>query len=305
MQRKIAWTCRGVTLFHYEHMHDAQGVCPPLLIIFSTVNKPSILDLTEKQSFIKQLMMLHVDIFLLDWGDNVNHQPNVTIANYVDDYLFNAIQHIKEMTTLEKINVLGICQGGIWSLCYASLYQDINKLILISVPVDFKTDDHIIANITRHINQKMINTINTPIPGALLTQFFMSLHPFSMIKRRETSKKRGRLTQWLFDSPDQPHDIFKNVLIDFYQKNKLIKNKIKINKKKVNLKNITIPILNIMADKDNIVPKSASLLLEKWVGSKVVTNTIIEGGHISIYLKNEQEATLPTHIATFIHSNTQ
>ena len=53
---------------------------------------------------------------------------------------------VLERHNLEQINLLGICQGGAFSLCYSSLYPEkVKNLITMVTPVDF------------HINEGLLN----------------------------------------------------------------------------------------------------------------------------------------------------
>jgi polyhydroxyalkanoate synthase len=54
---------------------------------------------------------------------------------------------------------------------------------------------------------------------------------------------------------------------DCYQKSLLIKNEMILNGKKINLKNITMPLLNVMAEFDHLVPTDASKPLSDVVSS--------------------------------------
>jgi len=55
---------------------------------------------------------------------------------------------------------------------------------------------------------------------------------------------------------------------DCYQKNLLIKNKMVINNEKINLKNISMPLLNVMAEFDHLVPNEASIPLNDAVSAQ-------------------------------------
>ncbi|MER2552637.1 MAG: hypothetical protein ABTQ28_05150, partial [Thauera sp.] len=65
--------------------------------------------------------------------------------------------------------------------------------------------------------------------------------------------------------------------------NKLVKGTLEIGGRKVDLKNLTIPILNVFAEKDHIVPPPCTVALGKHVGSKDYTEVPIATGHIGIY----------------------
>ena len=96
-----------------------------------------------------------------------------------------------------------------------------------------------------------------------------------------------RMEKWIFDSPDLPGETFRQFIKDCYQQNLLIQNKMKVGDKTVNLKKITMPLLNIYAKYDHLVPPEASELLTKRVGTKDATDVCLDTGHIGIYVSSK------------------
>ena len=90
-----------------------------------------ILDLFPETSFIRGLLDHGMDVYLLDWGYPDAQDYSLSLNDYVTHYLDGCVNFIIEKTQEEKINLLGICQGGLLSLCYASLFQKIKQLIFL------------------------------------------------------------------------------------------------------------------------------------------------------------------------------
>jgi len=67
------------------------------------------------------------------------------------------------------------------------------------------------------------------------------------------------MEKWIFDSLTRAGETFRQFMKDCYQKNLLIKNKLVLKDKKVDLRNINMPLLNVMAQFDHLVPNDASL----------------------------------------------
>jgi len=108
------------------------------------------------------------------------------------------------------------------------------------------------------------------------------------------------MEKWVFDSPDQARAAFRQFIKDFYQQNKLIKGEVELKGRIVNLKNITIPMLNIYATEDYLVPPSSSKALERYVGSKDFTTMAFPGGHIGIYVSSRSQTVLAPAVADWI-----
>jgi polyhydroxyalkanoate synthase len=283
----------------------------PLLVVFATVNRPEILDLFPDQSLIGGLLENGLDVYLLDWGYPDVNDKNITMNDYVSKYLKACINYIIEASKQKKINLLGICQGGLLCLCYSLLYQDIKNLILISSPIDFDTQDNVIAKMFKQLDVDTFVGLTGNVPGSWLTNFFISLRPFELIGKKylrftdhvdeqEWINKFLRVEKWLYDAPDQSGASFTELIKDFYQKNKLIKGQVYLGSKRIDLSELRIPVLNIMAAQDEIVPVSASCELDKYINSQDYTQEIFPSGHIGIYISDKVGKAMPKTIAKWL-----
>ncbi|MBX3708501.1 MAG: class III poly(R)-hydroxyalkanoic acid synthase subunit PhaC [Gammaproteobacteria bacterium] len=295
--RELVSQCDKIKLYHY-HPKIKKTDSIPLLVVFATVNRPEILDLFPEHSFIRGLLENGMDVYLLDWGYPSVEDQLISINDYVTRYLHHCVQFIIESTMQPKINLLGICQGGVLCLCYSVIFEYIKNLVLISTPIDFQTKDNVIGKIFKRLDVDTLVNLTGNIPGSWLTQFFISLRPFELVGKKylrfidhlsdhEWTDKFLRVEKWLYDAPDQTGTSFTGLVKDLYQQNKLIKGEMYLNHKRVDLTRLTIPILNIMAAEDEIVPMSATRALKKYVSSQTYTQRVFPSGHIGIYISDK------------------
>ncbi len=308
--RELVYQHNKVKLYHYQPKVKKPHAVP-LLVVFATVNRPEILDLFPEHSFIGGLLENNMDVYLLDWGYPDGADQQVSLNDYVTDDLHHCVQYIIEKDQQKKINLLGICQGGVISLAYAILFQHIKNLVLISAPIDFHTRDNIIAKIFNKLDVDTFVSLVGNMPGLWLTQFFISLRPFELVGKKylrfidhlsdkEWTDKFLRVEKWLYDAPDQTGASFTELIKDFYQQNKLIKGEWLLGGKKIDLANLTIPVLNVMASEDEIIPVSATRGLKKYIGSKDYTQRIFPSGHIGIYISDKVGKSMPKAIAGWL-----
>ena len=104
------------------------------------------------------------------------------------------------------------------------------------------------------------------------------------------------MEKWIFDSPDQAGEAFREFIRDFYQGNKLIEGGLRIGEREVDLTQVTLPVLNIYAEQDHLVPPAASRALSRVVGSKDYTELSFKGGHIGIYVSGRAQREVPPAI---------
>lgn len=309
-ERECVYRCDKLTLYHYrpkvKRPHSR-----PLLVVFATVNRPEILDLFPSHSFIGGLLEQGLDVYLLDWGYPLAEDSNITLGDYVLHYLKNCIDYICEQHKKSAINVLGVCQGGLICLCFASLYSSIKNLILISAPIDCSTPDNKVANILHHIDAENMLATTGNVSGQWLSSFFISLRPFELVGLKYLRLADHvnddawldqflQVEKWLNDAPDQAGAAFMQFVRDCYQQNKLIKNELILNEQCIYLNKVTLPILNVMASEDDIVPTAASSALKHYVRSADYTEQFFSSGHIGIYVSQKVGAKLASSIAEWI-----
>jgi len=308
--RELVYQRKKVKLYHYKPKVKKPHTIP-LLVVFATVNRPEILDLFPEHSFIGGLLESGIDVYFLDWGYPGVEDQHISLNDYVTDYLHHCVHYILKENQTKKINLLGICQGGLICLSYAILFKNIKNLVLISTPIDFSTHDNIIAKIFNKLEVETFVSLVGNIPGTWLTEFFISLRPFELVGKKylrfidhlsdqERTEKFLRVEKWLYDAPDQTGMSFTELIKNFYSQNKLIKGEWYLGSKRIDLANLTIPILNIMASEDEIVPVSATRGLKNYVGTKEYTELIFPSGHIGIYISDKVGNSMSRAIATWL-----
>ncbi len=104
-----------LVLYHYKSRTKKQNNTP-VLIVYALVNRPYMADLQEGRSLIQGLLDQGLDIYLIDWGYPDNADRYLTLDDYINGYIDNCVDVIRSTHYLDKINLLGICQGGSFSL---------------------------------------------------------------------------------------------------------------------------------------------------------------------------------------------
>ena len=304
-----------MVLYHYEPRVEKQNPIP-LLIVYALVNRPYMADLQEGRSMIQGLLDAGVDVYLVDWGYPDAGDAYLTLEDYINGYIDRCVDVIRDKHGLDKINILGICQGGSFSLCYTALHQEKIKNIITTVtPVDFHTKNDLLSKMVRHVDVDLLVDTGGNISGDDMNSAFLSLKPFQLMGQKymdlvnildDTEKLRNfmRVEKWIFDSPDQVGETIRQFTKQFYQENGLVKGTVKIGDDTVDLENITIPILNIYARDDHLVPPDSSKALGGCVSSKDYTELEFPGGHIGIYVSGKAQAMIPPTVGKWLDERT-
>ncbi|HYN44900.1 MAG TPA: class III poly(R)-hydroxyalkanoic acid synthase subunit PhaC [Candidatus Limnocylindrales bacterium] len=295
----------------------------PILMVYALVNRYYILDLQPDKSVIRKLLDDGFDVYIIDWGYPSGIDRYLTLNDYINGYLNNAVDILRKRSGLDKITLLGVCQGGTFSVIYSSLHPEkVKNLVTLVAPVNFETDKGLLHIWAKSLDVDKIVDYYGIIPGDFLNSGFLLTDPFRLmidkyvgmfdridcepgdqaclIRNEEIVKNFLRMEKWIFDSPDQAGETFRQFMKDCYQKNLLIKNKLIIDGKKINLKNITMPLLNIMAEFDHLVPNEASIPLNDAVSSKDKEMVVFPTGHIGIFVGSRSQKEVCPRISKWL-----
>ena len=299
-------------LYRYPAPENTAQNDTPLLIVYALVNRPYMTDIQEDRSTIRNLLAHGQDVYLIDWGYPDEADQSLTMDDYINGYLDRCVDVICEHHNLDKINILGICQGGSFSLCYTAMHQDkVKNLVTMVTPVDFQTPDNTLSAWVQQVDIDLLVDTLGNIPGDMLNSTFLSLKPFaltgqkyiSMVDVLEDEKKLKnflRMEKWIFDSPNQAGETFRQFIKDFYQQNGFLNGGVQIGKHTLDLKNIHCPVLNVFAEQDHLVPPDASRALQGITASKDYTELSFPGGHIGIYVSGKAQKQVTPAIASWL-----
>ncbi len=265
----------------------------PLLVVYSLINRHYILDLLPKVSVIKSLQNQGFDVYATDWGTPAAYDDALSLETYAEEYVGNAVERIKEITGSEKVSLFGYCWGGIFALIYSATHQDdVKNLILHATPVDIEKDKTVIEKWTSRLDADELVDSCGNVPGWLLNLVFILRNPVEMMLKypRYFSEPRTldeiaeffAIETWLYDSRAIIGKVYREIVNQVYRNNLLIKNKMRVGHDTINLKNITIPTLNIVGTKDDLVPPSSSKSIINAVGSADKRLIEFPTGHVGL-----------------------
>ncbi len=319
-EREAVWRDGNTILYRYRPLGGAGrpgGPGPaariaPLVIVYALVNRPYMMDLQEDRSLVRRLLEQGLDLYLIDWGYPDAADRCTELADYLEAGIDACVRHVARTHGIDAVNLLGVCQGGTLSLCYSALHPErVRNLITMVTPVDFHTPGNLLASWARRLDVDALVRAHGNVPGSLLNAVFVSMQPFRLGQQKylhlvDAADDRGqletfmRMEQWIFDSPDQAGEAFRQFVRWFYQENRLIRGTLEIAGRRVDLARITQPVLNVYASRDHLVPPAASIALGSVVGSRDYTPLSVEAGHIGLYTSARAQRELPGAIAGWL-----
>ena len=309
--KKLVYKVDKVKLYRYERETPAT-VTTPVIISYALVNRFEMLDIQPDRSLVRNLLNLGLDLYVIDWGYPTRADRYVTLDDYVNWYIGGCVDFVRRDQGIDAVSLMGICQGGTLATIYSALHPEkVKNLITLVTPIDFSTNDGLLFRWAKDMNiDRLVDAHGGAVPGEFLNNGFAMLKPMMRINKymglndtmQDADKLMNflRMEKWINDSPDQAGECFRQFLKDLYQENKLVKGTLEVGGKTVSLKNIKMPLLNIYASEDHLVPPAASIPFNDHVGTKDKELYKFPGGHIGVFVGGRSQKELAPTIAKWL-----
>jgi polyhydroxyalkanoate synthase len=314
--KDVVWERDRATLWRYRS--DAVRYGPPLLIVFSLISRSYILDLAPGNSFVERLRDEGFDVYLLDWGVPEDRDADNGFEDYVDRYLPSAIDAVQEVSGSEDVALVGYCFGGVLSLLAAAAHPDlpVSSLTTIATPVDF-THLGMLAEIVGRSDMNVEDLLDDDgnVPADVLRQSFRILKPTSELAQYanlldnlwndEHVQAHQLMTGWTADHVPFPGRLAQQCVDMLVRENGFLGDRVRVGGRRVHLSDITVPVLNVVAAKDHIVPPEAARPVSGLVGSAQKDELLLQAGHIGLAVgRHAQKVTIP-QIAEFLRAHSR
>lgn len=291
--RDPVWTSGKATLYRYQS--DQRTVRPPVLLVMSLVSRSTILDLQPGNSFVEHLLERGFDVFLLDWGVPEEEEAGNTLETYVDHLLPEAVSTVDQMGGGEGVTVFGYCFGGLLALLYAAGHADdpIRSLVVMATPVDFDHMPPAMSGVGKDgIDPEHVIDATGNVPASSVRASFSLLTPtadlttvadfWERLDDDQFLNNYQAMTSWTRDHIPFPGAAFKQTVEMFQEGNGFVNDRLVLSGREVHLSDITVPFLNVIAEKDHIVPSPSTTPLTPLVGSEDATELLLPAGHVGL-----------------------
>lgn len=267
----------------------------PLLIIPPWINKYYILDLREKNSFIRWATGQGHTVFVVSWVNPDAALAQKGFEDYMTEGPLAALDVIEQVTGERSLNVVGYCLGGTLlgsTLGYLTAQGDtrvasatfLASLLDFSIPGELGVfiDEKQVANLERRMNQRgylegseMANTFNLMRSSDLIWSFVVNNYlmgrdppPFDLL-------------YWNSDSTRMPATMHSFYLRNMYLKNLLrVPNGITLKGTPIDLSRVKVPAYFVSTAEDHIAPWKSTYLGAQALGGPV--RFVLGGsGHIA------------------------
>jgi len=314
---EVVYEENKLELLHYDA--EAAGIevdeedeeSVPILIVYALINRPYILDLQEERSVVRRLLEGGHDIYLIDWNEPSRLDQHLTLDDYVNRYIDNCVDVVRERSGEDAINLLGYCMGGTMSVMYSALHKEkVNTLGLMAAGLCFDQTGGVLEEwgAGEYYSPDDVTDTFGNVPAEMLDVGFALMDPVEnyvskYIRFAENMENEsfvenfGRMEKWLGDGIDVAGETYVQFLEDIYQENKLYKNELEIGGKHVDIENIDMPVLQLMGEYDHLVPAAASKPFNEVVPSDDTELMEFSTGHIGLSVSSSTHANLWPDVA--------
>ncbi len=289
----------GVKLYRYLPTTEKQYETP-LLIVYALINKPYILDLYPERSVIKKFLDAGFDVYLIKWGD-ATIADQFGLSEYVDIFMYDFIDYLKDYAKVDKISILGYCMGGGMSAIYTSLYpENVRNLLLLASTLYFGKDVGGLVTLSdkRFFDPEEVTNVYGYVPAWFLGERYKLLRPLenyvtkyiSMFLNAENEDFLDlffRMERWIHDGVNVAPYAYAEYVKLMYQENALCEGKLYINGKRADPKKISMPVAAIVGKKDHLAPPKNTLGFLDYISSKEKAIFEADAGHVGLVVSSK------------------
>ncbi|MDJ1431550.1 class III poly(R)-hydroxyalkanoic acid synthase subunit PhaC [Halostagnicola sp. A-GB9-2] len=292
---EVVYEENKLELLHYESKTEEQHDVP-ILIVYALINKPYILDLQPDRSVVQTLLEAGYDVYLIDWGEPSALDRSLTLDDYVNRYIDNCVDTVRDRSGEDEINILGYCMGGTKSAMYASLYPEkVKNLALMASGLCFAGDGGVLElwGAEDYYDPDRVTNTYGNVPAEFLDVGFALMDPvannvtkyvrfYDNMDDEDFVENFARMERWLSEGIDVAGATYEEFITDIYQENKLMANELVLGGERVDLENIEMPVLQIVAEYDHLIPPNASKPFNDAIASEDTEILEFPTGHIGM-----------------------
>jgi polyhydroxyalkanoate synthase len=291
---KVIFQNELMQLIQYEPATKKQWK-RPLLVIPPWINKYYILDLREKNSFLRWAAGEGLTVFVISWVNPDERLAHKNFEDYVTEGLLAALDAIEKATGEKDVNAIGYCLGG--TLLAATLawlaakkQKRIATATFMTSLIDFTAagelevfiDEEQVASLEKKMNERgylegseMAGTFNMLRANDLIWSFVINNYllgrdpfPFDLL-------------HWNCDSTRMPAAMHSFYLRNLYMKNLLtVPGGLTLAGVKIDLSKVTVPTYFVSAIEDHIAPWKTTYAGQRLLKGKA--KFVLSGsGHIA------------------------
>ncbi|HLW70555.1 MAG TPA: alpha/beta fold hydrolase [Candidatus Binataceae bacterium] len=290
---KVIYEGGKISLRHYSPAERRHGT--PLLLVYALIKRPFVMDLQPGKSVVRNLLAQGFEVYLIDWLPPTKADVDLGFADYVNEEIGNAVRAVQINESTERVSLVGYCFGGLLSLLYTALHPAyVKNLVTLTTPFDMGGRELPTSKLMDSMSDatvELITKVYGNCPAWMVNANFLSMSPIHHMLDKYVGLYRNAardgyaemfdlFERWMMSDVPLAGRIFRELTLELFKRNALVKGEFKVGGETVNLRQIACPLLNVVAEKDDVVHPSSSLSLPEYVESRDKRNLTFPTGHL-------------------------
>ncbi len=267
----------------------------PIVLFPPWINKFYILDLKEKNSFIRWVVDQGYTLFVVSWVNPDESYRDVNLDTYIEEGFLTAIDIVKEVTDQQRINAIGYCIAGTTLSLTLSLMKQrgdnsIKSATFFTTLTDFSDQGEFLP----FLQDDFIDGIEEEVNRTGMLRSFIMARTFSFLRSNDLvygpaikSYMMGEtppafdLLYWNGDGANLPAAMAVQYLRRLCQDNAFAEEGVEVLGETLHIKDVDVPLCAVTCETDHIAAWKDCYRGMSKTGSRNRVFILSESGHIA------------------------
>jgi polyhydroxyalkanoate synthase len=208
----------------------------------------------------------------------------------VNEDLANAVRVVQAERGARQVSIIGYCQGALLGVIYAALHPTlVCNLVALAVPLEMSAAATLVPAWLSAQTVELVTALYGNCPAWVFNALSSARLMARMAEFRveiggseNRSAAFDRFLHWMGSDVPLAGRLFREVVIEVFGRNRLVRGDLSVGGEPVNLKRITCPLLNVLGRFDELVPPRAGGPLTQLIGSDEKQTVVFPSSHVGM-----------------------
>ena len=295
----------SAALLHYPARQTARA---SVLVVPGFTTGTRLFDFDPRCSFAGVLADRGVETFLLDWGRPDEIDRRRTVADQLRR-IDRALDAARAAAARRPVALAGHFHGGLLALLHCIRYPGkAGALITISTPAGFAPGQDPFGEWLRACGGERLAEVFGNVPGALVAALLAAASPmqwcgggvFALLGGAHPADAAARFERARRFPPAFPGETFRQLYRTFHRADPFAEGGAMLDDYRYDPASLTLPLLNVYARDDGIVPPGASSCLEELAEAATPSRREHPGGHFDLFTGHRAHTGLLPDVAAWL-----
>ena len=290
---KVVYRNRLMELIQFEPQ-TPKAHAVPLLASPPWINKYYVMDLAPGRSFLEWAVQHGHSVFVISYRDPDESMASTGLEDYLELGPLAALDVVQEITGAEKVNLVGLCLGGLMATITTALLaargeDRVNSLTLQNTLLDYSDP----GPVASFVHPDIVDRLEKQMEQTGYLEADSMAGTFDLLRADDLifnyigpnwlegkTPPEFDILAWNNDSTRMPAKMHAFYLRHFYLDNELARGELELLGQRISLKDVSVDTFIVGAENDHIAPWRTSFTSTALLGG-AVDFTLSTAGHIA------------------------